>query len=77
MMKDISGRHFLSNEEVKEEADEWNNTKGPKIFTSGMMALNCMKYIMLEGNYIEKEEVHLKWKVGWLLTDLPSWLQTR
>ena len=32
---------------------------------------------MLEGNYVGKEEVDLEWKkVGWLLNDLPSYLDT-
>ena len=62
--KDISGRHFRSDEEVVTAVEEWVNGKDPDFFSSGLMALEhgWWKCITLEGNYIEKEEVDLKWK---------------
>ena len=59
LKKDIRGRHFRSKEEVVAAIEEWVRDKDPGFFSSGLMALehcwsNC---IILEGNYIEKEEI--------------------
>ena len=44
--------------------DEWVNGTDPDFFSSGLMALEhrWSKCIILEGNYIEKEEVDLNRK---------------
>ena len=47
LKKDIHGRHFRSNEEVVVAVEEWVRDKDPGI---------------LEGNYIEKEEIDLTQK---------------
>ena len=45
-------------------SEEWYNGRDPDFFSSGLMALeHCWsKCIILEGNYIEKEEVDLNRK---------------
>ena len=50
LKKDIRGRHFRSN--------EWVRDKDSGFFSSGLMALEHR----LEGNYIEKEEIDLTQK---------------
>ena len=64
LKKDIRGRHFWSNEEVVAAAGEWVRDKDPGFFSSGLMALEhrWSKCIILEGNYIEKEELDLTQK---------------
>ena len=64
LKKDISGRHFRSNEKVVEAVDEWVRDKDPGFFSCGLMALehSWSKCIILEGNYIEKEEIDLTQK---------------
>ena len=64
LKKDICGRHFQSNEEVMAAVEEWVRDKDPGFFSSGLMALeHCWsKCIILEGNYIEKEEIDLTQK---------------
>ena len=49
---------------LKKSVEEWVNGKDPDFFSSGLMALEhrWSKYITLEGNYIEKEEVDLNRK---------------
>ena len=63
LKKDIRGRHFRSNEEVVAAVEEWvrDNTG---FCISGLMALehHWSKCIILEGNYIEKEEINLTQK---------------
>ena len=61
LKKDIRGRHFRSNEAAVEE---WVGDKDPGFFSSGLMALEhrWFKCIILEGNYIEKEEIDLTQK---------------
>ena len=61
LKKDIRGHHFPSNEEVVASVEEWVGDKDPGFFSSGLMALeHCWsKCIILEGNYIEKEEIAL------------------
>ena len=56
--------HFRSDEEVVTEVEEWVSEQDPDFFSSGLMALEhrWSKYITLEGNYIEKEEVDLNRK---------------
>ena len=63
LKKDICGRHFRSNEEVVAAFEEWVRDKDPG-FSSGLMALkHCWsKCIILEGNYIQKEEIDLTQK---------------
>ena len=65
LKKDIRGLHFRSDEEVVTAVKEWVNGKDPDFFSSGLTALEhrWYKWITLEGNYIEKEEVDLnrKW----------------
>ena len=63
LKKDTRGCHFQSGEEVV-MAVEWVNGKDPYFFSSGPMTLehSWSKYITLEGNYIEKEEVDLNRK---------------
>ena len=60
LKKDIHGCHFRSNEEV----EEWVRDKDPGFFSSELMALEhrWSKCIILEGNYIEKEEIDLTQK---------------
>ena len=60
---DIRGRHFQTNEAVV-AAVEWVREKDPGFFNSGLMALEhrWSKCIILEGNYIEKEENDLTQK---------------
>ena len=64
LKKDIRGRHFRSNEEVVAAVEEWVGDKDPGFFSSGLMALEhrWSKCIILEGNYIEKEEIDLTQK---------------
>ena len=68
LKKDIDGRHFQSNEEVVAAVEEWVRDwvrdKDPSFFSSRLMALeHCWsKCIILEGNYIEKEEINLTQK---------------
>ena len=63
LKKDICGRHFRSNE-VMVAVEEWVRDKDPGFFSSGLMALeHCWsKCIILEGNYIKKEEIDLTQK---------------
>ena len=64
LKKNICGRHFRSNEEVVAAVEEWVGDKDPGFFSSGLMALEhrWSKRIILEGNYIEKEEIDLTQK---------------
>ena len=64
LKKDIRGRHFRSNEEVVAAVEEWVRDKDPCFFSSGLMALKnrWFKCIILEGNYVEKEEIDLTQK---------------
>ena len=64
LKKDIRGRHFWSNEEVVSAVEECVRDNDPGFFSSGLMALEhrWSKCIILEGNYIEKEEVDLTQK---------------
>ena len=64
LKKDIRGLHFRSDEEVVTAVEEWVNGKDPDFFSSGLMAIEhrWSKCIILEGNYIEKEEVDLNRK---------------
>ena len=64
LKKDIRGRHFRSNEEVVAAVEEWVRDKDPGFFSSGLVALEHRqsKCIILEGNYIEKEEIDLTQK---------------
>ena len=64
LKKDIHGRHFRSNEEVVAAVEEWVRDKDPDFFNSWLMALEHLwsKCIILEGNYIEKEEINLTQK---------------
>ena len=64
MKKDIRGRHFWSNKEVVAAVEEWVKNKDLGFFSSGLMALEhrWSKCIILEGNYIEKEEIDLTQK---------------
>ena len=64
LKKDIRGLHFRSDEEVVTAVEEWVNGKEPDFFSSGLIALEhrWSKYITLEGNNIEKEEVDLNRK---------------
>ena len=64
LKKDIRGRHFRSNEEVVAPVEEWVRDKDPGFFSSGLMALEhrWSKCIILEDNYIEKEEIDLTQK---------------
>ena len=64
LKKDIRGRHFQSNEEVMAAVEEWVRDKDPGFFSSGLMALEhrWSKCIILEGNYIKKEEINLTQK---------------
>ena len=61
MKKDIRGCHFRPDEEVVTAVEEWVNGKNPDFYSSGLMALEhrWSKCFILEGNYIEKEEVDL------------------
>ena len=64
LKKDIHGLHFRSNEEVVAAVEEWVRDKDPGFFRSRLMALeHCWsKCIILERNYIEKEEIGLTQK---------------
>ena len=64
LKKDIRGRHFRSNEEVVAAVEEWIGDKNPGFFSSGLMPLEhrWSKCIILQGNYIEKEEIDLTQK---------------
>ena len=64
LKKDIRGHHFRSNEEVVAAVEEWVGDKDPCFFSSGLMVLEhrWSKCIILEGNYIEKEEIDLTQK---------------
>ena len=61
LKKDIRWRHFRSNEEVVAAVEEWVRDKDPGFFSSRLMSQKhrWSKCIILEGNYIEKEEVDL------------------
>ena len=61
LKKDTRGCHFRSNQEVMAAVEEWVRDKDPGFFSSGLMALehHWSKCIILEGNYIEKEEFNL------------------
>ena len=79
LKKDIRGRHFRSNEEVVVAVEEWVRDKDPGFFSSGLMALehHWSKCIILEGNYIKKEEIDLTQKqkrLGWFFIDSPSYI---
>ena len=62
--KGYHGCHFRSNEEVVTAIEELVNGKDPDFFSSELMRLEhrWSKYIILESNYIEKEEVNLNRK---------------
>ena len=64
LKKDIRGRHVWYNEEVVAAVEEWVRDKDPGFFSSGLMALEHLwsKCIILEGSYIEKEELDLTQK---------------
>ena len=64
LKKDIRGRHFRSNEEVVAAVEKWVRDKDPGFFSSGLMAREqrWSKCIILEGKYIEKEEIDLTQK---------------
>ena len=64
LKKDIHGRHFRSNEEVVVAVEEWVGDKNPGFFSFGLMAMEhrWSKCIILEGNYIEKDEIDLTQK---------------
>ena len=64
LKKYIRGRHFRSNEEVVAAVEEWVGDKDPGFFSSVLMALEhrWSKRIILESNYIEKEEIDLTQK---------------
>ena len=64
LKKDIRGRHFWSNEEVVAPVEEWVRDTDPGFFSSRLPALEhrWSKCIILEGNYIEKEETDLTQK---------------
>ena len=64
LIKDICGCHFRSNEAVVAAVEEWVRDKDPGFFSSGLMALEhrWSKCIILESNYIEKEEIDLTQK---------------
>ena len=59
LKKDIRGHHFWSNEGVVAAVEVWVGDKDPGFFSSGLMAPEhrWSKCIILEGNYIEKEEI--------------------
>ena len=61
LKKDIRGRHFRSNEEVVVAVEEWVREKDPGFFSSGLIGTGTplVQGIILEGNYIEKEEIDL------------------
>ena len=60
LKKDIRGRHFQSNEEVVVAVKEWVRDKDPGFFWAD--GTGWTKCIILEGNYIEKEEIDLTQK---------------
>ena len=64
LKKDIHGRHFRSNKEVVAAVEEWVRDKDPGFFSSGLMALEhrWSKFVILKGNYIDKEEIDLTQK---------------
>ena len=64
LKKNICGCHFRSNEEVVAAVEEWVRDKDPGFFSSGLMALEhrWSKCIILESNYIEKEDIDLTQK---------------
>ena len=70
LKKDIHGCHFWSDNEVMKAVEEWANGKDPDFFCSRLIVLehSWFKYITLEGNYIEKEEVDLNQKYVRLVT---------
>ena len=61
---DIRGCHFRSDEEVVKAVEEWVSGKDLDYFSSGLIALEHLwsKCIILEANYIEKEEMDLNRK---------------
>ena len=64
LKKNIRGHHFRSTEVVVAAIEEWVGDMDPGFFSSGLMALEhrWSKCIILEGNYIEKEEINLTQK---------------
>ena len=62
LKKDICGRHFRSNKEVVAAVEECVRDKDPGFFISGLMALEHRWSIILESNYVEKEEIYLTQK---------------
>ena len=79
LKKDIHEYHFWSEEEAVMAVEEWVNGKDLDFFGSGLMALEHQwsKCIILEGNYIENEEVDLSStgnKLGWLLIYFPLYV---
>ena len=64
LKKDIRKCHIRSDEEFVTAVEEWVSGKIPDIFSSRLMALEHLwsKYITLDGNYNDKEEVDLNRK---------------
>ena len=64
LKNDIHGCHFRSKEEVVAAVEERVRDTDLGFFSSGLMALehHWSKCIILEGNYIEKEEIDLTQK---------------
>ena len=62
--KEIHGCHFRSDEEVVTAAEDWVSGKDPNFSSSGLNALvhRWSKFITLEGNHFEKEEIDLNRK---------------
>ena len=60
LFPNFRGRQFRSNEEVA-AVEEWVRDKDPGFFSSRLMALELRwsKCIILEGNYMKKEEIDL------------------
>ena len=60
--------------------EEWVSEQDPDFFSSGLMALehHWSKCITLEDNYIKKDVLPIPTgnKLGWLLIDSPSYLDT-
>ena len=64
LKNDICRCHFRSSGEVVVAVEEWVRDKDSGFFSSGLMALEhrWSKYIILEGSYMEKEEIDLTQK---------------